>query len=198
MLTHQEERPEKCPIETCEYHTKGFARKYDKNRHALTHYKGTMVCPFCPGPGTAYEKAFNRADVFKRHLTAVHNVEQTPPNSRKMIITGTSSRNGGDAKCSICQTRFSTAQEFYEHLDDCVLNVIVPTTPKASRDQTSTPQRGDQKDVSANAGDGDVKTEFLDSSETRRSAEASSTAESTEHAAREMTEKMDVDSDRDD
>ncbi|KAI0139810.1 hypothetical protein BJ166DRAFT_473481 [Pestalotiopsis sp. NC0098] len=125
MLTHQEERPEKCPIETCEYHVKGFARKYDKNRHALTHYKGTMVCPFCPGPGTAYEKAFNRADVFKRHLTAVHNVEQTPPNSRKMIMTGSGSSRAGDARCSICQARFSTAQEFYEHLDDCVLNVIV-------------------------------------------------------------------------
>ncbi|KAI0172322.1 hypothetical protein GGR52DRAFT_549904 [Hypoxylon sp. FL1284] len=145
MLTHQEERPEKCPIESCEYHTKGFARKYDKNRHALTHYKGTMVCPFCPGPGTAYEKAFNRADVFKRHLTAVHNVEQTPPNSRKMIMTGNSSRGGGDAKCSICQTRFSTAQEFYEHLDDCVLNVIVPTTPKSIKDRVSTPQKGDDR-----------------------------------------------------
>lgn len=155
MLTHQEERPEKCPIETCEYHTKGFARKYDKNRHALTHYKGTMVCPFCPGPGTSYEKAFNRADVFKRHLTAVHNVEQTPPNSRKMIITGGPGSAGGragDAKCSICQTRFASAQEFYEHLDDCVLNVIVPAassataanstaasanTPKSSRETTA-------------------------------------------------------------
>lgn len=143
MLTHMEERPEKCPIETCEYHTKGFARKYDKNRHALTHYKGTMVCPFCPGPGTAYEKAFNRADVFKRHLTAVHNVEQTPPNSRKLAGLGSSesmpSREGGSthggasAKCSICQSQFATAQEFYEHLDDCVLNVIVPsTTPRSA------------------------------------------------------------------
>lgn len=27
MLTHQNERPEKCPITTCEYHVKGFARK---------------------------------------------------------------------------------------------------------------------------------------------------------------------------
>jgi hypothetical protein len=27
MLTHQLERPEKCPITTCEYHVKGFARK---------------------------------------------------------------------------------------------------------------------------------------------------------------------------
>ncbi|KAJ0121497.1 hypothetical protein J7T55_008661 [Diaporthe amygdali] len=150
MLTHMEERPEKCPIETCEYHTKGFARKYDKNRHALTHYKGTMVCPFCPGPGTAYEKSFNRADVFKRHLTAVHNVEQTPPNSRKQVAfssssSAASSRDGGaalsrgatsagaTAKCSICHTQFFTAQDFYEHLDDCVLNVIVPsTTPRSA------------------------------------------------------------------
>lgn len=150
MLTHMEERPEKCPIETCEYHTKGFARKYDKNRHALTHYKGTMVCPFCPGPGTAYEKAFNRADVFKRHLTAVHNVEQTPPNSRKAgpgSSTAIADREGGaiphsgaSAKCSICQSQFATAQDFYEHLDDCVLNVIVPsTTPRSA---TSGPSVG--------------------------------------------------------
>ena len=53
MLTHQTERPEKCPIVTCDYHIKGFARKYDKNRHTLTHYKGTMVCGFCPGSGSA-------------------------------------------------------------------------------------------------------------------------------------------------
>ncbi|KAK4245294.1 hypothetical protein C7999DRAFT_34354 [Corynascus novoguineensis] len=133
MLTHMEERPEKCPIETCEYHIKGFARKYDKNRHALTHYKGTMVCPFCPGAGTAYEKAFNRADVFKRHLTAVHNVEQTPPNSRKMVLPSGAGRVGGlGARCNICQSQFGTAQEFYEHLDDCVLNVIVPSTPKTT------------------------------------------------------------------
>ncbi|EXF79616.1 hypothetical protein CFIO01_07298 [Colletotrichum fioriniae PJ7] len=139
MLTHQEERPEKCPIETCEYHTKGFARKYDKNRHALTHYKGTMVCPFCPGVGTAYEKAFNRADVFKRHLTSVHNVEQTPPNSRKLIISGSGNVRGDGAKCSICQSYFGTAQEFYEHLDDCVLNVIVPTSAKTPRDSSVLP-----------------------------------------------------------
>ncbi|KAJ4290155.1 hypothetical protein N0V88_006664 [Collariella sp. IMI 366227] len=133
MLTHMEERPEKCPIESCEYHTKGFARKYDKNRHALTHYKGTMVCPFCPGAGSPYEKAFNRADVFKRHLTAVHNVEQTPPNSRKLVLsTGASRASGLGAKCNICQSQFATAQEFYEHLDDCVLNVIVPSTPKTA------------------------------------------------------------------
>ncbi|OTB05251.1 hypothetical protein M426DRAFT_320066 [Hypoxylon sp. CI-4A] len=136
MLTHQTERPEKCPIATCDYHTKGFARKYDKNRHTLTHYKGTMVCGFCPGSGSAAEKSFNRADVFKRHLTAVHGVEQTPPNSRKK--TGNSANNGkkltgyapdATGKCSTCSATFSSAQDFYEHLDDCVLRIVQQEDP---------------------------------------------------------------------
>ncbi|PNY26039.1 Uncharacterized protein TCAP_04024 [Tolypocladium capitatum] len=139
MLTHQEERPEKCPIASCEYHTKGFARKYDKNRHALTHYRGTMVCPFCPGMGSPYEKTFIRADVFKRHLATAHNVEQTPPNTRGggrllNLVQDPSPQEqqpgggGGSmgARCSICQGRFAGAQEFYEHLDECVLGVIIP------------------------------------------------------------------------
>ncbi|KAK3325337.1 hypothetical protein B0H66DRAFT_119259 [Apodospora peruviana] len=140
MLTHQTERPEKCPIATCEYHIKGFARKYDKNRHTLTHYKGTMVCGFCPGSGSAAEKSFNRADVFKRHLTAVHGVEQTPPNSRKKTAGGLSGGNGGSkkltgyapdatGKCSTCSQTFSNAQDFYEHLDDCVLRIVQQEDP---------------------------------------------------------------------
>lgn len=136
MLTHQNERPEKCPIATCEYHVKGFARKYDKNRHTLTHYKGTMVCGFCPGSGSATEKSFNRADVFKRHLTAVHGVEQTPPNSRKKAAgaSGGSTKLTGYApdatgKCSTCSQTFSNAQDFYEHLDDCVLRIVQQEDP---------------------------------------------------------------------
>lgn len=148
MLTHQEERPEKCPIEACEYHIKGFARKYDKNRHALTHYKGSMTCPFCPNAGTAYEKTFNRADVFKRHLTSIHNVEQTPPNSRKLFIGSQPTSNvysseapsSNGAQCSICQARFATAQDFYEHLDDCVLSVIVPQQNPSARATPYIPQ----------------------------------------------------------
>ncbi|KAK8088252.1 Zinc finger protein RME1 [Apiospora hydei] len=178
MLTHQEERPEKCPIETCEYHIKGFARKYDKNRHALTHYKGTMVCPFCPGPGTAYEKAFNRADVFKRHLTAVHNVEQTPPNSRKMIITGNSSRGGGDAKCSICQTRFASAQEFYEHLDDCVLN--------EGGGGASTPSKTEEKTIRVATEDSDDRSRHEDDDKAKGANRDSQ---------QRWGDKMDVDSD---
>jgi hypothetical protein len=136
MLTHQNERPEKCPIATCDYHVKGFARKYDKNRHTLTHYKGTMVCGFCPGSGSAAEKSFNRADVFKRHLTAVHGVEQTPPNSRKKASTSVNSGKkltgyapDATGKCSTCSSTFSNAQDFYEHLDDCVLRIVQQEDP---------------------------------------------------------------------
>jgi hypothetical protein len=124
MLTHQNERPEKCPIPSCEYHTKGFARKYDKNRHTLTHYKGTMVCGFCPGEASAAEKSFNRADVFKRHLTSVHGVEQTPNARRKgpaRIPSGSRELSG---MCSTCGIRFENAQDFYGHLDDCVLRIV--------------------------------------------------------------------------
>ena len=135
MLTHQSERPEKCPITTCSYHVKGFARKYDKNRHTLTHYKGTMICGFCPGSGSSSEKSFNRADVFKRHLTSLHGVEQAPPNGRKKaqgaISAKKASTPASDAtgKCSTCSATFDNAQEFYEHLDDCVLRIVQQEEP---------------------------------------------------------------------
>ncbi|GME24730.1 Zinc finger C2H2-type/integrase DNA-binding protein [Neofusicoccum parvum] len=149
MLTHQSERPEKCPITTCEYHLKGFARKYDKNRHTLTHYKGTMVCGFCPGSGSAAEKSFNRADVFKRHLTSVHGVEQTPPNSRKKSPTTKKAYTGTSTAgtCSTCSVTFANAQEFYEHLDDCVLRVVQQADPAEAINQKLLSSVADDEDV---------------------------------------------------
>jgi hypothetical protein len=140
MLTHLPQRPEKCPISQCEYNQKGFARKYDKNRHTLTHYKGTMVCGFCPGSGSPAEKSFNRADVFKRHLTSVHGVEQAPPNSRKRSPTASTRRltsycEDATGKCSTCSATFTNAQEFYEHLDDCVLRVVQQEEPSEAHNQ---------------------------------------------------------------
>jgi len=134
MLTHQNERPEKCSVVSCEYHIKGFARKYDKNRHTLTHYKGTMVCGFCPGSGSSAEKSFNRADVFKRHLTSVHGVEQTPPNARRKSPSSTGKKMSEltreiSGMCSTCNNAFANAQDFYEHLDDCVLRVVQRADP---------------------------------------------------------------------
>ena len=92
-----------------------------------------MVCGFCPGSGSAAEKSFNRADVFKRHLTSVHGVEQTPPNARrKSPSSATSKRAFGretSGTCSTCSVTFASAQDFYEHLDDCVLRVVQQAEP---------------------------------------------------------------------
>ncbi|WPA96548.1 uncharacterized protein RHO25_001155 [Cercospora beticola] len=151
MLTHQQERPEKCPIPTCEYYVKGFARKYDKNRHTLTHYKGTMVCGFCPGSGSAAEKSFNRADVFKRHLTSVHGVEQTPPNARRKSPSSTSKKSGTSSRessgmCSTCGNNFANAQDFYEHLDDCVLRVVQQAEPSEANNEKLLTEISQDKD----------------------------------------------------
>ena len=87
-----------------------------------------MVCDFCPNSGSAAEKSFNRADVFKRHLTSVHGVEQSPPNSKKKTPSATKSSGlkaeNKVGKCSTCSSTFSNAQEFYDHLDDCVLKFL--------------------------------------------------------------------------
>ncbi|KAI9724585.1 MAG: hypothetical protein M1828_003608 [Chrysothrix sp. TS-e1954] len=156
MLTHQNERPEKCPITSCEYNKKGFSRKYDKNRHTLTHYKGTMVCGFCPHSGSAAEKSFNRADVFKRHLTTQHGVEQNPPNSRRKGGSGSKSAQAfaGDAtgKCSICSGVFSNAQDFYEHLEDCVLSVVQKIDPSEDINEKLLSSVADDQDVKETLG----------------------------------------------
>ncbi|KAK6440582.1 hypothetical protein LTR95_003187 [Oleoguttula sp. CCFEE 5521] len=148
MLTHQTQRPEKCPIPTCEYHTRGFARKYDKNRHILTHYKGMMVCDFCPGSGSAAEKSFNRADVFKRHLVQVHQVEQTLPNTRSYKHTRKAATKGTgvldlqrSGKCSVCEATITNPQKLYDHLGDCVLRVIQDATRVDDESKTTRPDK---------------------------------------------------------
>jgi hypothetical protein len=78
------------------------------------------------------EKSFSPADVFKRHLLAVYNVEQTAPKGwqkkcakGKGIHTGDYTNNNLSGKCSTCDITFATAQQFYEHLDDCVLSKVM-------------------------------------------------------------------------
>jgi hypothetical protein len=127
MSTIQDAWPEKCPIPSCNYHKKGFARKYDKDRHISTHYKGNLICGFCPGSGTAAEKIFYRADVFKRHLTSVHGVERTHSNASRRLDHEPLSQTAHHkfaGLCSTCGITFANAQQLYEHLDDCVLRVI--------------------------------------------------------------------------
>jgi len=130
MLTHQNDRPEKCPVISCEYHTKGFVHTYDRRKHTLTHYKGTMMCGFCPSSVPPAEKSFYRVDVFKRHLINSHGVEQIRPSARRRAKSESLSDDivhtgvGDGSKCSNCGNEFSSAQEFYEHLDDCILSII--------------------------------------------------------------------------
>jgi hypothetical protein len=96
----------------------------------ITHYKGNMICGFCPSSGSLAEKLFNRADVFKRHLKSVHAVEQTSSNSWKTsegVNAGTKLTNyapGATGKCSTCSVIFQNAQDFCQHLDDCVLRIV--------------------------------------------------------------------------
>ncbi|KAH7002569.1 hypothetical protein EDB80DRAFT_894587 [Ilyonectria destructans] len=67
---------------------------------------------------------------------AVHGVKQTPPSSRRSTISGAISTPGSaksltgyapDATgiCSTCSVTFSNAQDFYEHLDDCLLLIVL-------------------------------------------------------------------------
>jgi hypothetical protein len=111
-----------------------------------------MVCGFCPDPGSAAEKSFNRADVFKRHLTSVHGVEQNPPNSRKKsptttVKTMTGYPHDATGKCSTCSAMFSSAQEFYEHLDDCVLRVVQQEEPSEAINEQRLAEVADDQDV---------------------------------------------------
>ena len=125
--TLQDLRPEKCSVLTCEYHKTGFARKYDCDRHTLTHYQRTMICCFCSRDSVLEE--FTRVDLFKLHLAQVHGVERFSSSRRRHIpaLVAASSdmvRHGLVAgSCSICSNTFGDAQCFYD-LDDCVIRVI--------------------------------------------------------------------------
>lgn len=138
MLTHQTERPEKCPIASCDFHKRGFARKYDRNRHLITtHYKATVVCGFCPGEGSASETSFNRVDIFKRHLVSTHKVDQNTSAAKKRSVSGSLkppsvSDRGSSGRCTTCSKSFPNAQSLFDHLDDCILAVVTQTDESES------------------------------------------------------------------
>ena len=128
LLTHQAERPEKCPLQSCEYHIKGFARPYDRARHTISHFKQTMTCGFCPTEASTTEKTFNRCDVFLKHLVTTHDVEQTSAGRRDDVCNTTSKSYGAPAgqriaTCELCSEPFD-AQGFYEHLRGCTLRQV--------------------------------------------------------------------------
>jgi hypothetical protein len=127
MLTHKTEHPHKCPVATCEYHSKGFTRQYDRDRHTTAHYQGTIECGLCPASGAGTERSFSRADVFKRQLTTVHGV--VPPNGK--ISTSMSdgeklTRYTPDttSECSVCFSTYSSARALYEHVCTAVFSAL--------------------------------------------------------------------------
>jgi len=140
------DRSEKCPVLSCEFNLKGFARKYDRDRHALMHYEGPMKCGFCEIP-----KIFNRADVFKQHLATVHGVEQMAPQGRESRRVSSTMkklrlRQDGINECSICSKMFESAQIFYEHFDSCVLREVYK---QQSQPQQQHPQQQRQQQQKA-------------------------------------------------
>lgn len=148
MLTHQDRRPQKCPIKTCPYHTRGFARTYDRNRHTLGHFRGTLVCGFCPGPGTSTEKSFCRVDLFKRHLATVHGAERTQSsNNKPPMATLNNQKSHKVGNCSTCPGTFLNAQEFYRHLEDCVLQVLLREDPTEAINEQHLAEVANDSDV---------------------------------------------------
>lgn len=151
QTSHLPERPEKCPVETCEWNEKGFSRKYDRERHTLTHFKGEFVCTFCP---PSELKSFNRADVFKRHLKNVHNADASKKNTRKnrSRSAGLASTNfvtGSKGNCLTCKKDFGEAQGFYEHLEDCVLESIQRTSSSGIQNAKNLAEVENDQDVLA-------------------------------------------------
>jgi hypothetical protein len=49
--------------------------------------------------------------------------------------------------CSTCSVTFANAQEFYEHLDDCVLRVVQQTDPSEAINQKLLTSVADDKEV---------------------------------------------------
>jgi hypothetical protein len=129
MFTYQTQRPEQCPIPTCEYQKKGFARRHDKSRHALTYYNRITICEFYP---ESMREPFHRADIFKRYLVSNHGVEETPiarERARTRIKHATRVVCSTSHKCSACGVTLYGARDFYGHVDSCILRFVQRSGP---------------------------------------------------------------------
>ncbi|KAL7820892.1 hypothetical protein V8C26DRAFT_345514 [Trichoderma gracile] len=143
MITHQEERPEKCPFTTCRFHTRGFAQSRDKDRHLVTHYEGITFCGFCSGSGSGAQRSFHRIEAFKAHLRNVHGARGF--RGRKALAQK-DFPNVPDATgiCDICNESFTCVHDFFEHLDNCVLRIVLQESlPKSNENSKERPRRLD-------------------------------------------------------
>jgi len=162
LSTHDSDRPYKCPIKSCEYHLRGFARPNDRVRHTNTHLKGTLICGFCSVAGTSTVKMFNRQDVFLRHLISVHGAKHvSPEKQRELYSTGMievrkplaeieeprkSLADKPVATCNLCSEPFD-AQGFYDHLPGCAYRQIVRDSEDAYDEYLDHIDTDDTKDI---------------------------------------------------
>ncbi|ORY09810.1 hypothetical protein BCR34DRAFT_364147 [Clohesyomyces aquaticus] len=148
-VVEYKDRPRKCPVESCEYHVKGFVRAYDQMRHVGTHNKTQMICGFCPVSANGAEKSFRRYEIFSRHLSSVHGADplsstpilgkdlrsqadKTDRKSRRRelyatgLIQNPTEPSEGEmvAACTMCLDFFSP-QGMMEHLPGCVLRQVM-------------------------------------------------------------------------
>lgn len=138
MLTHQSERPEKCPVRACRYNTKGFARKYDRDRHINTHFKGSLDCNFCPHGSSVAQRTFNRVDLFKRHFVNAHVAAQTQSHEEASVSLSPQqlgAERGNSNNCSTCGDPFGSATDFFEHLNDCIHDHILRALRPSQQDE---------------------------------------------------------------
>ncbi|RSL80130.1 hypothetical protein CDV31_017148 [Fusarium ambrosium] len=144
LLTHRCRRPFKCPVRWCQYATKGFARKYDKTRHALAHWKAATRCKFCPESVLGSDVNFFGLNELKSHLKNAHAAEATDTSSLRVP------RNcdyGGSITCSACRQTFVHVQTFYSHLDDCVLEALQRDSPVDDINMRNLALTGNDEDV---------------------------------------------------
>ncbi|OQO08451.1 hypothetical protein B0A48_06321 [Cryoendolithus antarcticus] len=103
----------------------------------MNHYEGKLICDFCPTSSSEVKKSFENADVFKDHLSQVHQVGKITP-----VGTGTRDmevhNEAQSGQCSVCETTFVGAQELYEHLDECVVSAV-QRAAKCEGETTATP-----------------------------------------------------------
>ncbi|OJJ39620.1 hypothetical protein ASPWEDRAFT_37432 [Aspergillus wentii DTO 134E9] len=125
MATHDLDRPEKCPVLDCDYHIRRFVRAYDRERHTLVHYKGDLICGFCPESRSLAEKSFRRADLFKRHLVVDHEANTNRHESLNTDGENPAEISEVSGKCSNCSLIFNNIDDFHNHFYDCICRAII-------------------------------------------------------------------------
>ena len=111
----------KCPFSVCEVYFTGPVTKVDMDAHMISHYDGDISCIFCreyrpTDPHSHYE--FKSVNDLKRHLISVHDVKST------IVDLETDDISLQIATCRTCLSLFRSPQQFYRHIDNCMLHSI--------------------------------------------------------------------------